>query len=401
MTDLYRYFSLRYGPFCARRVFDDPDRFGEVFPGCRFDTGYPELRERTEAELRRLFLMKGGRPETEHPYYMVLGNCDRWFKGEKGFRASICIPLEDFDPSCVSFTYGDSIPVMNGMVSGEYAGELYTLDGILELVQRIGLPQDWNQLCEHGPECYIEAQIWSERPFRKYMDAYADEDLIGHAEALVDAAIGARPDLWPARGGIGVREALGLILGDVNRAVLLNRLGSLDSRSYEDNRVHGIMHAFRCTVYCIILCILRGYDIRKTLLAVDAVANHDIGRLVDRRDHGRTGADLFRDTHPYYDLDALPVVMAAIHAHPCREEEVAEVLRGYGFDRDDGLAAEMAALVRDCDALDYVRLGLEGYNIRYVVAEDSRHLVRFAMCLNLMMWRYPSQTRTLFRRMFR
>ena len=38
-----------------------------------------------------------------------------------------------------------------------------------ELIGQYGLPQKWNPVGRLGPDRYIEAQIWDDRPLRKFL----------------------------------------------------------------------------------------------------------------------------------------------------------------------------------------------------------------------------------------
>lgn len=51
---------------------------------------------------------------------------------------------------------------------GEYRRTLYTWLEILRVVEKYGLPQDWNDDGRHGPERYIEAHIWSNETIDRY-----------------------------------------------------------------------------------------------------------------------------------------------------------------------------------------------------------------------------------------
>lgn len=48
----------------------------------------------------------------------------------------------------------------------KYRGQVYTLSEIVEVIREFGLPQEWNPLGEHGPERYIEVQVWDDAPLR-------------------------------------------------------------------------------------------------------------------------------------------------------------------------------------------------------------------------------------------
>lgn len=45
----------------------------------------------------------------------------------------------------------------------EYRGQVYTYDEILKIIDKYGLPQNWNDDGAHGPERYIEVHIWKKR----------------------------------------------------------------------------------------------------------------------------------------------------------------------------------------------------------------------------------------------
>ncbi len=51
----------------------------------------------------------------------------------------------------------------------EYRKTVYTYDEILQIIDKYGLPQDWNDDGVHGPERYIEAHVWTDEPVRRYL----------------------------------------------------------------------------------------------------------------------------------------------------------------------------------------------------------------------------------------
>ncbi|WP_174819739.1 hypothetical protein [Pseudobutyrivibrio xylanivorans] len=79
------------------------------------------------------------------------------------------IDTTDLDLNTVSFTYGDSHPTFSDKVNDgkEYRKKLYTYDEILKLIDKYGLPQDWNPDGEFGPERYIEVHVWSDRGIKQ------------------------------------------------------------------------------------------------------------------------------------------------------------------------------------------------------------------------------------------
>lgn len=80
------------------------------------------------------------------------------------------IPVEEFDTATLSFTYGDSMPTFSKSVNDgkEYRQKLYTYDEILKIIEKYGLPQDWNDNGKYGPERYVEVHVWSDETVGKY-----------------------------------------------------------------------------------------------------------------------------------------------------------------------------------------------------------------------------------------
>ena len=77
-------------------------RFGPDFPG------YLDARLEIEAWLYERFLAIGGQPETAHPLYFAVQNCDslrRNFANSREYR----VKLSQIDPRKVSFTWGDNM----------------------------------------------------------------------------------------------------------------------------------------------------------------------------------------------------------------------------------------------------------------------------------------------------
>jgi len=129
---------------------------------------YLLIRNEIEAKVRSLFIMKGGEPQRKNPHYMILGSCN-WVKSWYRDGKEIKIPLQQFDPKIISFTYGDTFPATRYQNGKPYRGKIFILDELTNLVQQYGLPQDWNKDGRLGPDRYIEAQIWSDEPLKLYL----------------------------------------------------------------------------------------------------------------------------------------------------------------------------------------------------------------------------------------
>ena len=134
------------------------------------DADYIQKRRNCEEILRREFAAKGGIIEVESPYYMVLEHSpwlSTWYEQPDFLK----IPIEEFDIRKLSFTYGDSMPTFSPKVNDgkEYRRKVYTYEEILGVIEKYGLPQDWNDDGANGPERYIEVHVWSGETIMSYI----------------------------------------------------------------------------------------------------------------------------------------------------------------------------------------------------------------------------------------
>ncbi len=172
---LSHYFEKAGGPFRSLSQLSDAEAHTiqselwrvESILAAKRDSDYLDIRRDLEHTIRREFVKKGGRPRNQFPYSMLVGSCD-WMLSWYRETAQLRIPLDDFDPATVSFTYGDMFPAMRYRDGKPYRGKVYLLDEMREVVTLHGLPQDWNYDGGLGPDRYIEAQIWSDDPVEKY-----------------------------------------------------------------------------------------------------------------------------------------------------------------------------------------------------------------------------------------
>ncbi|WP_119068510.1 hypothetical protein [Aggregatilinea lenta] len=170
---LTHYYEAARGPFRSLSALD-PDAAEDVLDAIRHAGGvfasrrapdYLAIRRELEQTIRRLFVEQGGQPRRATPHYMIVGACP-WVTAWYAQGCVLCAPLEAFDPAAVSLTYGDSFPAMRYGDGKPYRGKVYRLDDLPDLIARYGLPQDWNADGQHGPDRYIEAQVWDDEPLR-------------------------------------------------------------------------------------------------------------------------------------------------------------------------------------------------------------------------------------------
>ena len=188
---LYHYYEAKIGAFIslsdlpldeAEKILDHIRAEGVVFASRR-SKEYMSIRRQLEEKARKMFIEKGGRPRRLVPHYMTLGEClwlKEWYKECREIR----IPLMNFDPKIISFTYGDLFPTMRYQDGKPYRNNIYRLDEILDLVSVYGYPQEWNKDGKLGPERYIEAQVWDDEPIAKYI-GLKEIDIPGNSQYQV------------------------------------------------------------------------------------------------------------------------------------------------------------------------------------------------------------------------
>jgi len=148
-----------------------------------FGSRYMELRRRTEARLRELFVAAGGRPERRWPHYFVLGDSP-WYAGLAENMQRIQLPLAALPAGQTSITYPDSFTALelgtepgSEQPSGPWHGRVILLGELPGLVEQVGIPdpsgwggryQTWTTWPVHA---YIEVQLWSDEPIKAYLRA--------------------------------------------------------------------------------------------------------------------------------------------------------------------------------------------------------------------------------------
>ncbi len=141
-----------------------------------FGAAYMELRRRTEAKLRDLFIARGGRPRRQSPHYFVLGEC-AWFAGLYPDPAAVRLDWRSLPRALVSFTYPDSFVSMRlGPQYGlppeplrPYHEKVFLLDELADVTARYGMPdggagEDYADYHKRTFEKYIEVQVWADDP---------------------------------------------------------------------------------------------------------------------------------------------------------------------------------------------------------------------------------------------
>ena len=176
---LYHYYDKSIGPFKnlsdltaeeANKVLKEIATTKPNVQCAKRSADYMQARAYYENILRNEFQKKGGLIRRRVPHYMVVEHSP-WLSTWYENSSYIKIPIEALDLRTISFTYGDSHPTFSDRVNDgkEYRKKLYTYDEILGLIEKYGLPQNWNDDGRYGPERYIEAHIWSDDVIGRYL----------------------------------------------------------------------------------------------------------------------------------------------------------------------------------------------------------------------------------------
>ena len=191
MTYLYHYFERAFGPFksIADRPLEEAREIllAEKAAGKPINPdleGYLQKRYNRDRQLREAFLLRGGQPQRTAPVFMVLGQQDCQWASAYENPDSIQIPLEEFDPLTISFTYGNSFAVLSPALFGpeEYWGQVYFADEILGVIERHGYPPhvEYDFKRKIFPKdkpidqhlLFVEAHVWSDEVVGRYREAW-------------------------------------------------------------------------------------------------------------------------------------------------------------------------------------------------------------------------------------
>ena len=145
---LYHYFESSGAPFRTLTSLPREEAGRVIRAGLTEQTmfdveAFLTRRYDRDARLRELFTQIGGRPRRIAPVYFTLGpneGMKTWFDNP----AWIKIPISDFDPLTLSFTYGDSFAALDPALNTgeEWWGRVFDYPGIMRLITKYGWPED-------------------------------------------------------------------------------------------------------------------------------------------------------------------------------------------------------------------------------------------------------------------
>lgn len=172
---LFHYYEINNGPFRNITEFG-PEKAASIqtditegFISNR-TPDYIDQRFDLEVWLKEQFVNKGGTPNRNEPFYFTLGPCE-WLKTWYKNPGVIKIPLADFNPKHLSFTYPDSMISFQLNTLPDFAayrkphnGQVFLLEEIKELINDYGLPteEQWQSIETMKYDRYVEVQVWDD-----------------------------------------------------------------------------------------------------------------------------------------------------------------------------------------------------------------------------------------------
>jgi hypothetical protein len=141
---------------------------------------YLERRFATEEWLQSEKQRKLGPTRLMRPIYFFLGD---FADGQDVSRPlSIIMPLAEFAPDSITFTYPDSMASVaiaeRDVHIGhrrDYHGQVFTLHEIKDVIARHGMPADrWKTEPSMQYDKFVEMQVWDDRPINQYLDRRPD-----------------------------------------------------------------------------------------------------------------------------------------------------------------------------------------------------------------------------------
>jgi hypothetical protein len=144
----------------------------------RIKADYLARRLTVEEWLTRESRKKLGSVRLERPIYFFLGNFADGLDPSR--PESYALPLAEFSPDMLTFTYPDSmasLPLATGAEHARdrkpYHGRVFTLREIEAVVAEFGMPgQRWRTDPSMHHDKFIEVQVWDDRPIKRFLRPY-------------------------------------------------------------------------------------------------------------------------------------------------------------------------------------------------------------------------------------
>ncbi len=386
LVGIYRYFHLNREKDIfsnlTQLVYDSADDYLEYIREHNlavksYDEKYLRRRFDSEKTLYEKFVSKGGNPRIRHPYYFTLGKCDAWFYNQKNCFGCLGFSIEEFDPSVVSFTYGDSVPTfMPEFQDGkEYRSQVYTLAEIHKLIEKYGMPNVWNTFEQFGPENYIEVQIWSD----EFVSMLTSKPTIFKdisANELATRMIQSNDNICQDP---STQKSLDYFIQKCMThwkwPWFCELVKKVPATTFCSDFVHGIPHAHKCALLAFIIANELDLSIVDFNTLIYAALFHDVGRRYydNGKKHGIISSEKIASFIDETDVVRMKQLKEALAKHDDR---------ALAADNDNAFLIWL----RDIDSLDYLRLGMGQYTTEYLKTNIAKTLVKCVTELNILMY---------------
>ncbi|KAA8785053.1 hypothetical protein ABIE27_004222 [Paenibacillus sp. 4624] len=163
----YHYFDEQYGPLASLCSLPEDQAIKIEHKGLTTESDrirYLKERKICENIMFRSLVKKGGKPEINYALYFTIG--EQRVVGDL-YSTHMVIPVRDFDPKTISFTYTDSFHTYSRIDNHPTRRKLYTIEEINHVISNYGFHSNLNG--EGSLYKFIEMQVWSLQAMKNAM----------------------------------------------------------------------------------------------------------------------------------------------------------------------------------------------------------------------------------------
>lgn len=357
----YRYYEEEYGPLAIMSKLT----LEEVIAGGYRGFSEDEIRQlytyRMEKEqlMHYLFQKKGGVAKLTYPYYFAVFAEDQYnhpLEFRHGVSKCIRIPIREFDPKTLSFTYGTSYYTFTRKDGHPTKRKLYMINEIEDIINTYGMiPYDGD-----SPLC-VEMQVWDDGVLKRCSESKQYECTITNKAISLEEITAEERHL--------------------NETAMDIQCVHIDHALFQDSKgIHGYNHTYRVWILCMKLAQLMKLSKEDTRLLLICAAYHDIGRtnnLVDD-EHGVKSYNkaLQNDLLPSdLDEDDKRIIRFVIENHSLNDAEARERMNAYSLSNLERVW-RLYLVFKDADGLDRCRIN--DLNVKYLRTKEAESVVKFA-----------------------
>lgn len=351
----YRFYERKEGPLSSIRnlTFKEALERGQQC-GIRNMEDIYYNRVDIENLLYKMFINKGGKPQTEYPYYAAIYNeLPKDNKLFVRFNEPDCIkiPLNAFPKDCVSFTYGRSPKALTRKDGHPTRRKLYLWDEAEWVINNIQFVED--------EELWLEMQIWERNTLSQYYNN-------GKGKCIKSYEVDGR-------------------ITEIDRMAITEKYSTqfeLIKAEYflEPFSPHGVSHAQRVLILSNELADLYNINEKYKEVLTYCAAYHDIGRVNQVVDdsHGFTSYEKIKDLNlipKTVDITSQKIIRFIIEYHQLDNMVAKDNLEKLYIENKE-LTYKLYCIFKDADTLDRCRYGQVVQS--FLNNKDSKIMIYFA-----------------------